>query len=167
MAGVTQSPMIEALNKQFIEALKTRNFAAVAGMFADEAIMMPPRRNIITGRNKIQSYWTRATRIREIKFNTDNVTTLGDDVIREIGMLRMQVERPGRLGAAGGSQDEGGEGAAAGAAEAAELRSREILGKYVFLWRKINGEWKLETSIWNRNRPEVASRRPRRRRGRE
>jgi ketosteroid isomerase-like protein len=162
MAGAQQSPMIETLNRQFAEALKTRDFAAVAGMFTDEAVMMPPRRNIITGRNKIQSYWTRAARIREIKFDTDSVTTLGSDVIREIGTLHIRIEPRGAT-----SQDKGGEDAAAGLTEAAGSGSRDVLGKYLFLWRKIDGEWKLETSIWNRNRPQTGGRRPRRRRARE
>lgn len=155
MAGAQQSAMIEALNKQFVEAFKTRDFTVIAGMFTDDAVMLPPRREIITGRSNIQSFWTRAPRIQEVKFDTDAVTPLGGDVVREIGTLRMRVDR---------ARGESGE---AVQAEATSQQSREIFGKYVFVWRKIGGEWKLETSIWNRNRPERASRRPGRRRARE
>jgi ketosteroid isomerase-like protein len=166
MADALESPMIQGLNKQFVEAFKTRDFSAVAGMFTDDAVMLPPRSNIITGKSNIQSFWTRATRIREVKFDTDSLTALGGEVVREIGTFRMRVERPL---AASPDQDNGGPGAAAGAVRGAEPRSREILGKYVFLWRSTNGEWKLETSIWNRNKPEGAGagRRPRRRRASE
>ena len=155
MAGA-QSAMIEGLNKQFIEALKTRDFTAVAEMFTDDAVMLPPRRNIITGKSKIQSFWTRATRIRELKFDTDSTTTLGDDVVREIGTLHMLVDR---ASAARGDQGRG----AASADQGTRPESREISCKYVFVWRKVDDEWKLETSIWNRNKPGSGPRRGKRR----
>jgi len=156
MADALQSPMVEGLNRQFVEAFKTRNFSAVAQMFTDDAVMLPPRNNIITGKSNIQSFWTRATRIREVKFDTDSLAALGGDVVREIGKFRMRVERPV-------DPETGGE-SGPGSARAGQARSREILGKYVFLWRNINGDWKLETSIWNRNKPEGQGRRQRRRR---
>ena len=124
--AVAQSAMIEGLNKQFVEAFKTRDFSAVANMFTDDAVMLPPRRNIITGKSKIQSFWTRSNRLHELKFDTDSVTTLGSDVVREIGTLRMLVG-PESTGAV----------AARTAATQAQIRPiaanhREILGKYVF-----------------------------------
>ena len=63
-------------------------------MFTDDAVMLPHRRNIITGKSNIQSFWTQATRIREVKFDTDSVTVHGGDVVREIGTLRMRVRAP-------------------------------------------------------------------------
>ena len=160
MADALQSPMIEGLNRQFVEAFKTRNFSAVAQMFTDDAVMLPPRNNIITGKSNIQSFWTRATRIREMKFDTDSLAALSGDVVREIGTFRMRVERPA-------NPENVGESNAGGSARVEQSRSREILGKYVFLWRNINDDWKLETSIWNRNKPEGQGRRPRRRRSSE
>ena len=158
--AVAQSAMIEGLNKQFVEAFKTRDFSAVADMFTDDAVMLPPRRNIITGKNKIQSFWTRSKRLHELKFDTDSVTTLGSDVVREIGTLRMLV---GRSGAGRGGDDSG----EAGSDQAERAQPREISGKYVFVWRKLNDGWKLETSIWNWNRPDKTSPRRGRRRKRE
>jgi ketosteroid isomerase-like protein len=160
MMAVAQSAMIEALNEQLREAFETRDFSALADMFTDDAVILPPRRNIIIGKSKIQSFWTRSNRIRELKFETDSITTLSGDVIREIGTLRMQVSPGG--GARGG---QGGSGAKSEPAARSALR--EILGKYVFVWRKINDQWKLETSIWNRNRAGTASRRRGNRRNRE
>jgi ketosteroid isomerase-like protein len=29
---------------------------------------------------------------------------------------------------------------------------QEIVGKYAVVWRKIGGEWKLATDIWNTNK---------------
>ena len=39
------------------------------------------------------------------------------------------------------------ERAEAGNGDALEMR--ELAGKYVFVWRKVEQQWKLETSIWN------------------
>jgi ketosteroid isomerase-like protein len=161
MADALQSPMIEGLNRQFVEAFKTRNFNAVAQIFTDDAVMLPPRNNIITGKSNIQSFWTGASRIREMKFDTNSLAALSGDVVREIGTFRMRVERPAN------PENGGGGGNAGGSVRAGQSRSREILGKYVFLWRNIDGDWKLETSIWNRNKPEGQGRRPRRRRSSE
>ena len=157
---VAQSAMIEQLNKQFVEAFKTRDFAAVADMFTDDAVMLPPRRNIITGKSKIQSFWTRSNRIRELRFDTDSVVTLAGNVVREIGTLRMLV---GPGAGASGDQDSSGDKPD----QTARSQSQEILGKYVFIWRKIDDEWKLETSMWNRNQPGSPPRRRGRRRKRE
>ncbi len=154
-----QSAMIEGLNKQFVEAFKTRDFSAVANMFTEDAVMLPPRRNIITGKSKIQSFWARSKRLHELKFDTDSVTTLGNDVVREIGTLRMLVGQS-RLGRGG---EESGD---TSSDQADRGQPREILGKYVFVWRKVGGDWRLETSIWNRNRPGTPSRRRGRRRKR-
>jgi uncharacterized protein (TIGR02246 family) len=160
MAADRQSPMIDGLNKKFAEAMKTRDFAAVAEMFTDDAVMLPPRRNMIVGKNAIRSFWEQAARIQKIEFATDSVATLGADAVREIGTLSLSVGQPDAL-----RDDE--EEDTESAVEVADSQSREVLGKYVFVWRKVKDDWKLETSIWNRNRPEATSRRARRRRARE
>ncbi len=123
--AVAQSAMIEGLNKQFVEAFKTRDFSAVADMFTDDAVMLPPRRNIITGKSKIQSFWTRSKRLHELKFDTDSVTTLASGVVREIGTLRMLVGRSG-----GGRGGEDSSDATSDQAERAQ--PREISGQVRF-----------------------------------
>ena len=97
MAADRQSPMIDGLNKKFAEAMKTRDFAAVAEMFTDDAVMLPPRRNMIVGKNAIRSFWEQAARIQKIEFATDSVATLGADVVREIGTLSLSVGQPDAL----------------------------------------------------------------------
>jgi uncharacterized protein (TIGR02246 family) len=154
--------MIEELNNKFVEAFKTRDFAVVADMFTDDAVLLPPRRNMVTGRGNIESFWSQAGRIKELKFETASVTALGDDVAREIGTLRMLVG-PGRRRAAKQGGAEGGGGSADGTG----VQSKERVGTYVFVWRKIGRQWKLETSIWNVSRQEEERGRPRRRRARE
>jgi ketosteroid isomerase-like protein len=130
--------LVEGLNKEFAAAFETRDFAPVAEMFTDDAVMLPPRRGLVRGRDDIQSYWSSAKRVKDLQFESETVTPLAGDVARDIGTLRMRIE-PGR--ARRQSLAESGEGG--------ESQAREVAGKYVFIWRKLGGDWKLETGIWN------------------
>jgi ketosteroid isomerase-like protein len=130
--------LVEGLNKELAAAFETRDFAPVAEMFTDDAVMLPPRRGLVRGRGDIQSYWSNAKRVKDLQFQSETVTPLAGDVARDIGTLRMRLE-PGR--ARRQSLAESGEGDG--------LQAREVAGKYVFIWRKLGGDWKLETGIWN------------------
>jgi uncharacterized protein (TIGR02246 family) len=154
-----QSTMIEELNQKFLDAFKTRNFAAIAEMFTDDAVMLPPRRNMITGRGNIESFWTQAARIKDLRFDTASFATLGGDAAREIGTFRMLVG-PGRKRQA---QEDDGDGDDS----PVDVQANAIAGKYVFVWRKVGGHWKVETGMWNATKQKGRRGRGKRRRGRE
>ncbi len=124
---------IEALQKRFADCIAGRDFAALAGLFTEHALLLPPGRGITTGRDDIQQFWQEATGVESVTFRTENLDPLGADALREVGSLHI-----GLGGAGAGNQ--GG----------------EIPGKYVFIWRKSGPDWKIETAIWNR----VAASRP-------
>lgn len=130
--------LVEGLNKELAAAFETRDFAQVAEMFTDDAVMLPPRRGLVRGRGDIQSYWSNAKRLKDLQFQSETVTPLAGDVARDIGTLRMQLE-PGRARRQRLAESGEGEGS----------QAREVAGKYVFIWRKLGGNWKLETGIWN------------------
>jgi len=131
---------IEALNKQFSDAFKRGDFDMIAAMYTNDAVMLPPGSAIIVGQGNIQSFWKQARRIQELKFDTVSIKLLGDDAVREIGTLHMRT-RSGAKTALAGAQ------------------AREITSKYVFVWQKVGGQWKRETSIWNRIGPRPPLRR--------
>jgi ketosteroid isomerase-like protein len=137
MADARRPALAEGLNKELAAAFETRDFAAVAEMFTDDATLLPPRQGLISGQNDIKSYWARARRLKELKFESEIVTPLANDVTRDIGTFRMRLA-PGR-----------GRRERAEAGNSSVLETRELAGKYVFVWRKVGSEWKLETGIWN------------------
>ena len=137
MADARRPALAEGLNKELATAFETRDFAAVAEMFTDDATLLPPRQGLISGQNDIKSYWARARRLKELKFELEIVTPLANDVTRDIGTFRMRLA-PGR-----------GRRERAEAGDSNALETRELAGKYVFVWRKVGSEWKLETGIWN------------------
>ena len=59
------------------------------------------------------------------KLTTVDVLPLGPEAAREVGMvtLKTRTQPP-----------------------------QEVVGKYVVVWRKVGGDWKLATDIWNSNK---------------
>ena len=114
---------IEKLNETFVTALARGDIAAVAGMYAEDAYLLPPDEGIVKGRAAIQSFWTRAAEgIGEFKLTTVDVKPLGSDAAREVGTFRLKTK---------------------------DQPPQEVSGKYVVVWQKVGGEWKLAADIWN------------------
>jgi uncharacterized protein (TIGR02246 family) len=99
---------------------------AVAAMYADDANVLPPGSDIVKGRAAIEAFWRQeAEQLGDAKLTTLDVLPLGPDAAREIGTVTLKTKgQP----------------------------PREIVGKYAVVWRKIGGEWKLATDIWNTNK---------------
>jgi ketosteroid isomerase-like protein len=121
VVGSDENTVIARLSDQFAEHLNRRDHATAAAMCADDSVLLPPGPRTITGRTEVQSYWAQAEQIRQLRFETRDVRSLGDGAALEIGNLHLTV----------GPQP------------------REIAAKYVLVWRKPAGQWKIETMIWN------------------
>lgn len=134
MVDAQDIAMSTAQSKKFVDALKKRDFAALGAMYTNDAVILPPGANIIMGRGNIQSYWEKmAAEMADVEFETVNVAALGTEAIREIGRFRMRAKpAPAAL------EDQG--------APDAQQRA----AKYVFVWQKVGGDWKVAASIWNR-----------------
>jgi ketosteroid isomerase-like protein len=117
---------IQNLGQNFADAFKRRDFKAVGSMYAEDAVMLPPGAETIVGQSSIQLFWGRNPRIEEIRFEPTSVKPLGADAARDTGSFVMRVRGAGQM-------------------------VKDIVGKYVMVWQKVDGEWKIETSIWNRN----------------
>jgi len=114
---------IEKLNETFAAAFTRGDIAAVAGMYADDAYLLPPGEEIVKGRAAIQSFWTKAAEgIGDFKLTTVDVQPLGSDAAREVGTFRLKTKGQA---------------------------PQEVSGKYVVVWQRVVGEWKLATDIWN------------------
>ena len=128
---------IQGLNERFAEALKARDFAALGTMFTNDAVFCPPNANMITGKGNIQSFWERNKTIQAMRFDSQRVKMLAPDAMRAVGTMTMQV--------AFRMPD--------GVADYAGPQSRELSLKYIFVWQKIDADWKIESGIWNRIGP--------------
>ncbi|PSC03282.1 DUF4440 domain-containing protein [Alsobacter soli] len=122
-ASAQDKAAITKLNDAFEAAFKKGDFAAVGSMYAEDAFLLPSGSPMIHGRSKIQGYWTEAAKtIGDLKLTTEDVKPLGESSAREIGTFTLASKGEPR---------------------------QEMSGKYVVIWEKSGGAWKLATDIWN------------------
>jgi uncharacterized protein (TIGR02246 family) len=117
---------IEKLNDAWTAAFNKGDAPAVAAMYAEDAYVLPPGSDIVKGRAAIEAFWRQAAQqLGDAKLTTLDVLPLARNAGREIGTVTLKTK----------SQP-----------------PQEVVGKYAVVWRKIGGQWKLATDIWNTNK---------------
>jgi uncharacterized protein (TIGR02246 family) len=118
--------IIQSLNDKFAQAFNAGDAAGVAALYTEEAVILPPGAEMMKGRSAIQTFWKGAAeQLGNGKLTTVEVKPLGSDRALEIGTFSFRTK---------GAQPQ------------------EITGKYVVIWEKVGGDWKLATDIWNTNK---------------
>ncbi len=125
MSEPMNNPATQALNDALASAFARSDFSKIADFYAAEAMLLPPRGKAVQGRDSITAFWLGfGNRFAGIVFTTADVRLIGEDVARETGTYATSGT---------GEQQAPGQ------------------GKYLFLWERVNGEWRIESSIWTRN----------------
>jgi ketosteroid isomerase-like protein len=116
---------IEEENRMFTEEVKKGDSTALAAHYASDAQMLPPNSEPIK-KDGIASAWGGFSRmgIKELKVNTTDLTG-NQDLLAETGTYEL-------MGADNKMMDK---------------------GKYVVVWKKENGAWKIYRDIFNTNMP--------------
>lgn len=117
---------IEAKAAAFAEAVNTGQADAVAALYTDDAVLMPPEMPAITGREAIRATFAgmmAASPGMRIAFQVLDVTANGPLAV-ERGTWTISAPTP--------------DGAAT-----------ELRGKYLIEWHRIAGEWLIARDIWN------------------
>ena len=120
---------IAEAHRRLEQAFNRGDAAAVAALYTEDATLLPPGADILSGRGAAQARWQAAydTGARNLSLDPVSVETYGGDAAREIG--RFTLEAPGRGG-----------------------QTARVEGKYVVVWKKTADGWRLDTDIWNLNR---------------
>lgn len=128
MASVAEQ--IRNKNAEFVEAIKRKDGAAVAGMYSSAAKVMPPGSEAVEGKSKIQSFWESVFRagITDAKLETIEVDLIGGYTAIETGKFVMYSNK--------------------------DVADR---GKYLVVWRNEDGQWKLHRDVWNSNVAKMAT----------
>jgi uncharacterized protein (TIGR02246 family) len=125
MPETSLNDAILAQNMAFMAAARAGDAAALASLYTEDAWLLPPAGGRIQGRAQIEAFWSsRFARIAEVNLTTVDLVPLGTDAAREIGTSLILTK--GHL-------------------------AEEISGKYLVVWRQVDGEWKLEADMWNSN----------------
>jgi uncharacterized protein (TIGR02246 family) len=126
LSAASPREAISAANARFMEAFRAGDAAGVAACYTADAQIMPPNSDVITGTDAIAGFWgtVMAAGIAGARLETMEVEAQGD-VATEVGRYALS-------GADGGSID---------------------AGKYLVVWHRDGGAWKLHRDIWNTSRP--------------
>ena len=118
-----QKADIQKANSQWIELFNKGDYAGVGMLYTSDAVALPPDAGIVRGRQAISAMWKDfGTKVGEPSLTTVEVKRLSPRAAREIGnfTLKTKGENP-----------------------------QQLSGKYVAIWEKVRGGWKLSTDIWN------------------
>jgi uncharacterized protein (TIGR02246 family) len=117
---------IEAGNKKFGAGVAKGDAAGVAGLYTEDAQALPPGGDAVKGRAAILKMWQGVfdAGIAGAVLTTLEVDVMGDTAA-EVGTFLLTTKD-------GRTADR---------------------GKYIVLWKKVNGQWYLHRDIWNSSQP--------------
>ncbi len=117
---------IVAANGNFMEAFNKGDAAGLAALYTAEGQLLPGNSDFVTGTQAIQEFWQGAMNmgIKSAKLETIEVEGMGKTAY-EVGKYQ--------LFAAGDQMLD--------------------QGKYIVIWKQVEGKWKLHRDIWNTSMP--------------
>ena len=115
---------------RWLQLVKAKDAAAIAGLYAEDGAVMPPNAPIGKGREAIQKTWASIMQTPgfDLTFTPEQIiVSSSGDMALDRGTYRLAVAPHGT--------------------------AQTDTGKYVVVWRKIGGEWKAAADIFNSNLP--------------
>lgn len=120
---------IAAANEAFMTAFKHGDAQGLAKLYTDDGQVFPPNSDVVTGHEKLQGFWSAVMDmgVKEAKLKITEVDDFGDTAV-EISTFEM-------FGDEGQMLDQ---------------------GKYMVVWKQIDGRWFLHRDIFNTSMPPPA-----------
>jgi len=112
---------ISQVNRTFEDAARKGDLDTLASLYTRDAIALPPDGPFVRGRDAIKSMW--------------------GSVAQQLGLKDVRLETV-ELEIVGDSACEVGEAKLA-------LANGPAVVKYVVVWKKVDGAWRLHRDIWN------------------
>lgn len=117
---------IRARANEMAAAARAGNASKTASFYAEDAVFLPAHMPIVRGRGAITTAWTDMLKTPglNLTFEPTRITVAeSGDLAEDVGTYRMTVQSPQ------GTYVED--------------------GKYVVVWKKVNGEWRISSDIYN------------------
>lgn len=133
LAGCAQAPAPEPFPQEiadaWIEHYTANDAAGIAALYTEDAQLLPPDQEIVSGRAAIQEFFARTNPpgSAAIEIATVEARVLGDYAHRQGSFL---LKSPG------------GEAV--------------VAGKFLELWKKVDGQWRIHRDMWSANAPAPA-----------
>ncbi len=118
---VADEQAIRANIGRWLELVRAKDAAAIAGLYTEDGAVMPPNMPLAQGREAVQQTW--------------------QTMLQAPGDLTFQTEQ--LLFSSSGDM----------ALDRGSYRFGSDVGKYVVVWRKIDGSWKAAADIFNSDKP--------------
>jgi uncharacterized protein (TIGR02246 family) len=126
LEGVTDEQTIRELDRRWVAAVAARNLDAIASVYADDAVLMMPNAPQAYGRDEISAGWAKLLQAPgvSLSFRPAKIDVAeGGDMASDIGTYTFAMTGPaGRV---------------------------EDRGKYLVVWKKVNGAWKVLADMFN------------------
>jgi uncharacterized protein (TIGR02246 family) len=121
---------IIANNERFMRAFEQADADAIAALYTTDARLLPPNQPMLAGTDAIKQFWQGMLRlnIKQPRLETVELAEQRNDLACELGRYSFTIPLPD-----GGSATD--------------------TGKYLVVWKREDGEWKLHLDIWNTNAP--------------
>lgn len=120
---------IAASNREFIAAVRASDAAGLANLYTLDGELLPPASHIVTGRHAIQQHWRESL----------------DGGMADLELRSVEVHGKGALAYEVGKYTVIGDGG--------EVTDK---GKFLVIWKRVDGRWDLHRDIWNSDMPPAA-----------
>lgn len=132
--AAAEEQAIQDTNRQWLRLIEEGNSAAVAQLYAPDGAIMPPGAPKAQGPEEVEKVWSSLMAMPGfgLTFKADDIAvSSAGDMALDRGTYRLQMGSPG-----------------------APIQE---IGKYVVVWRKVGGEWKVAADIFNSDGPPAPS----------
>lgn len=125
---------IESVNDRYEQALLAQDAAAIAAIYTEDAVVLPPSSPRTEGRTAIESMFT--SWFGMVPASDTFTLTTEEVVLAESGELAYEI---GTYQTSGSS---------------ATGETYEETGKYLAVWENVDGEWKMAADMWSGDKRE-------------
>lgn len=120
---------IEAVNEKLMEAIRSGDVERIVSLYTDDGLLLPAGGGMARGRTALREAWAGVlgAGVERVDLRTEELSVMGDTA-HEIGTATVHIRPPG--------QD-----------------SFPDPGKYVVIWQRRDGRWRLYADIFNSDTP--------------
>lgn len=132
-SDASDAQQIRTANARWLQLIRDKDAAGVAQLYAEDGVVLPPNDKAAVGPQAVGQWWAGLMKMPNfaLTFGTDQlVFATSGDMALDRGWYRLSAQGP-----KGPIND---------------------TGKYIVVWRKIGGEWKVASDIFNTDLPPPA-----------